>query len=105
MELRHALWAIGLAAAVLAPSLGCGMQPPRAPDAQVRFLLDPPDSRVYVEDRFLGAGRVLRQRARTFRPGLRHFTIVAPGHFPHDVELDLPSGRTTIRLTLRPIPE
>ena len=83
---------------------GCGMRPPVRERARVRFLLDPPQSRVYVEDRFLGAGRVLRRRPREFPPGPRHFTITADGYFPHDVEVDLPSGTTTIRLSLRPIP-
>lgn len=77
----------------------------RAPEpARVRFLIEPENARVYTEDRFVGAARVLARRPEAFRPGLRHFTITADGHFPHDVEVDLPSGLTTIRLRLRPVP-
>lgn len=83
---------------------GCGGAPRARQPAEVRFLLDPPQARVYVEDRFVGAGRLLARRPRSFPPGLRHFTITADGYFPHDVEVDLPSGLTTIRLSLRPVP-
>ena len=31
-------------------------------------------------------------------------TIQAEDHFPHDMELDLPAGETTITVELRPIP-
>jgi hypothetical protein len=83
---------------------GCGGAPRARQPAEVRFLLDPPQARVYVEDRFVGAGRLLARRPRSFPPGVRHFTITADGYFPHDVEVDLPSGLTTIRLSLRPVP-
>lgn len=77
----------------------------RAPEpARVRFIVEPETARVYNEDRFVGAARVLARRPEAFRPGVRHFTITADGYFPHDVELDLPSGLTTVRLRLRPIP-
>lgn len=83
---------------------GCGArQAPREP-AEVRFILDPPTARVYAEDQFVGAGRVLARRNERFRPGMRHFTVTADGYFPHDLEVDLPSGLTTIRLRLRPVP-
>jgi hypothetical protein len=83
---------------------GCATIPIRPDPAEVRFALQPQTARVYTEDRFIGAGRVLAQRARSFRPGVRRFTITADGYFPHDVEVDLPSGVTTIRLRLRRIP-
>ncbi|MGE0789302.1 MAG: hypothetical protein AB7S26_26750 [Sandaracinaceae bacterium] len=83
---------------------GCAGARPPPERAQVRFLLDPPTARVYVEDRFVGAARVLARRPRSFAPGPRQFTITAEGYFPHDVEVDLPSGLTTIRLRLRPVP-
>jgi hypothetical protein len=31
-------------------------------------------------------------------------TIRAEDHFPHDVEIDLPAGETTVTVELRPIP-
>ena len=83
---------------------GCGGAPQARQPAEVRFILDPPQARVYVEDRFVGAGRLLARRPRSFPPGVRHFTITADGYFPHDVEVNLPSGLTTIRLSLRQVP-
>lgn len=83
---------------------GCGAPAVRTTPAQVRFLLEPVTARVYVEDRFIGAGRVLRRRPASFAPGRRHFSITADGYFPHDLEVDLPSGTTTMRVSLRPVP-
>ncbi len=84
---------------------GCGAaQAPRPAPARVRFIVEPATARVYADDRFLGAARVLVRRPPTFNPGPRHFTITADGYFPHDVEIDLPSGETTVRLSLRPVP-
>jgi hypothetical protein len=31
-------------------------------------------------------------------------TITADDHFPHDMELDLPPGTTTLTIELRPVP-
>ena len=31
-------------------------------------------------------------------------TVQAEDHFPHDMELDLPPGETTLTIELRPIP-
>lgn len=100
--LRVSRWCL-LASALLAfPA--CGARQPARQQAEVRFLIEPTEARVYVEDRFVGAAVVLRRRAERFPAGMRHFTVTAPGHFPHDVEVDLPPGTTTIRLRLRPIP-
>lgn len=94
-------WALG--AALLAVA-GCGGAPRPVETARVRFLIEPDTARVYADDRFVGAGRVLARRPASFRPGPRHFTITADGYFPHDVEVDLPEGLTTVRLRLRPVP-
>jgi hypothetical protein len=84
---------------------GCGAAQVRQTEpAQVRFIVEPPTARVYADDRFVGAARVLARRPPTFAPGLRHFTVTADGYFPHDVEIELPSGTTTVRLRLRPVP-
>jgi hypothetical protein len=31
-------------------------------------------------------------------------TVQADDHFPHDMELDLPPGLTTLEVELRPVP-
>lgn len=90
--------------ALITSAAGCGASAPVRERARVRFVVEPATARVYVEDRFIGAGRVLARRPPDFPPGPRHFTITAEGYFPHDVELDLPSGTTTVRLRLRPVP-
>ncbi len=95
---------LGLGLAVALGAVGCGGQAPVREQARVRFILEPANARVYIEDRFVGAGQVLRRRPESFPPGPRHFTVTAQGYFPHDVEVDLPSGLTTIRLSLRPVP-
>jgi hypothetical protein len=92
--------AIGLAFVV-----GCGAsQSPTAARAEVRFELEPDTARVYTEDRFVGSARVLARRPAEFRTGPRQLTITADGFFPHDLEVDLPAGTTTIRVSLRPRP-
>lgn len=95
---------LGSVVALTLALVGCGGAQRGPEPARVRFLIEPETARVYVEDRFVGAARVLARRPEAFRPGPRHFTITADGHFPHDVEVDLPSGLTTIRLRLRPVP-
>ncbi|MBX3275916.1 MAG: hypothetical protein KF729_37010 [Sandaracinaceae bacterium] len=96
---RRALLALSL----LALS-ACGGAPRAREQARVQFSVEPATARVYVDDRFVGAAVVLARRPPRFAPGRRHFTVTADGYFPHDVEVDLPSGTTTIRLRLRPIP-
>ena len=96
--------ALGLCASLFAMP-GCGAAlPTAAARAQVRFELTPDTARVYTEDRFVGTGRVLSGRSADFRTGPRQLTITADGYFPHDLEVDLPEGTTTIRVSLRPVP-
>ena len=84
---------------------GCGgAQHAAAAHAQVRFEITPDTARVYTEDRFVGSARVLAERPADFRTGPRQLTITADGYFPHDLQLDLPEGTTTVRVSLRPVP-
>lgn len=84
---------------------GCGgSAPSTAPSAEVRFVIEPDTARVYTDGHFVGAARVLAARAESFRAGPRQFTITADGYFPHDLEVDLAPGATTIEISLRPIP-
>lgn len=98
--------ALVLAAAILLTWVsGCGAsQSPTAARAEVRFELEPDTARVYTDDRFVGSARVLAERPAQFRAGPRQLTITADGYFPHDLEVDLPAGTTTIRVSLRPVP-
>ena len=82
----------------------CAGAPRPVESAQVRFVLEPSSARVYTDERFLGAARVVAVRPVELRTGPRRFTIVADGYFPHDLETDLAPGLTTIRVSLRPVP-
>jgi hypothetical protein len=94
----------GSAALALCVVSACAGAPRPVGNAQVRFVLEPDTARVYTDERFLGAARVIAVRPIELRAGPRRFTITADGYFPHDLEVDLPPGLTTIRVSLRPVP-
>lgn len=104
---RRALAAAGL---VLALGAGCSVESTfrredEAPtQAGLRVIAVPETATVYVGDRFAGTAAVLAERPEPLRPGVHFVTVRAPGHFPHDLRLDLPPGVTTVRITLRPVP-
>jgi len=82
----------------------CSGPPVRKTPARLRVVAEPRTAAVYVDDRFVSSARVLAVRPLVLEPGVRHVTVQAPGYFPHDLELDLASGETTIRIALRAIP-
>lgn len=84
--------------------VACAGAPQPAQTAEVRLMIEPATARVYTDERFVGGARVLATRAVSFRAGPRRLTITADGFFPHDLDLDLPPGTTTVRVSLRPIP-
>ena len=86
-------------------ALACAGAPAPAQTAEVRLLIEPTTARVYTDERFVGGARVLATRAVSFRAGPRRLTITADGYFPHDLDLDLAPGTTTVRVALRPIPQ
>lgn len=105
VAVKQALGVVALGCA-LGFVIGCGGGRPAAgARAQVRFELSPDTARVYTEDRFIGSARVLAHRPAEFRTGPRQLTITAEGYFPHDLEVDLPEGTTTIRVSLRARPQ
>ena len=72
--------------------------------ARLRVVAEPETTTVYVDDRYVGSARVLATKPKPLAPGIKLITFKAPGYFPHDVRLDLPSGVTTVRMKLRPVP-
>ena len=83
----------------------CGAaQHPRERPAQLRVLAVPETAIVQVDERFVGAARVLRKQPAALSPGKHRITIEAPNYFPHDIELDLPVGVTSLEIKLRPVP-
>jgi hypothetical protein len=68
------------------------------------MITEPEIARVTVDERFAGIGQVLAARAVALSPGRHRVTVEATGYFPHDLEVDLPAGITTVEVHLRPIP-
>jgi hypothetical protein len=80
------------------------VQLPRAKPAELRTLVEPPTAWVQIDERFAGSARVLAMRPAAVKPGKHRITIEAPGYFPHDAEVELAPGVTTVNLKLRPVP-
>jgi hypothetical protein len=74
-------------------------------DAQLRVEAEPPSAVVIVNERFVGAAKVLAKRPVALTQGHKRISIEAVGYFPHDMELDLPAGLTSINAKLRPVPK
>ncbi len=91
-------------AAVLVLAACGGAQHPREKPAQLRVLAVPATATVQVDERFVGAARVLAKQPATVSPGKHRVTVEAPNYFPHDIELDLPAGVTSLEIKLRPVP-
>jgi hypothetical protein len=99
--LRTFVLALPLALSIV----GCGAaQRPELPRAQLRTVVEPPEAAVQVDERFVGAARVLDKRPARLPEGKHRVTIEAPGYFPHDLEVALPAGVTTLEVKLRAIP-
>ena len=82
----------------------CGAQQAPGTPARLRVLAEPENARVDIDERYAGSARRFAVRPKEVRPGRHRITVTAPGHFPHDLLLELPPGETTIRISLRPIP-
>lgn len=79
-------------------------QHPDEKTAGLRTVVEPPNALVQVDEFFVGAGRVLDKRPAKLLPGKHRVSVEAPGYFPHDLEVDLAPGVTTIELKLRKMP-
>ncbi len=100
----RALRTFALALAISLAFACGGTQKPRTRPAQLRTIVSPPTAAVHVDERFVGAARVLEKRPAALAPGKRRVTIEAPGYFPHDLEVELAPGVTTVEVKLRSIP-
>ena len=85
--------------------LGCAKQGTVAPEpARLKVVATPPNASVYIDGHYFGRALVLAQEPKALAPGVHLMTVTAEDHFPHDMELDLPPGVTTLEVALRPIP-
>jgi len=95
----------GLSVVLLAALCACaGTHKPKGRPAELRAVVEPPTAIVQVDEKFVGSARVLEKRPAQLTPGKHRVTVEAPGFFPHDVQLELAPGVTTLQLKLRAIP-
>ena len=86
-------------------ALACANKNTVAPEpARLRVITTPPNASVYIDDHYFGRATVLSKEPKALAPGAHLMTVQAEDHFPHDIELQLPRGITTITLDLQPIP-
>jgi len=94
---------VGLVLVLIA--LGCAKQGTIATEpARLKVVAKPADASVYVDGHYFGRATVLSEEPKALVPGMHLMTVQAADHFPHDMEIDLPPGVTTIAIELRPIP-
>ncbi len=95
----------GTALVVVLFGLGCAKQGTIAPEpARLQVIASPADASVYIDGHYFGRASVLSQEPKALVPGAHLMTVQADDHFPHDMELDLPPGLTSLTIELRPVP-
>ena len=72
--------------------------------AYLKVVAEPNNTTVYSNDRFLGSAHLLEKTPKALPTGVKYLTFKAPGYFPHDLQIKLPVGETTVKVKLRPIP-
>jgi hypothetical protein len=82
----------------------CQTVPQEARMAYLKVVAEPKQTTVYSNDRFLGSAHLLAKQPKALPPGTKYLTFKAPGYFPHDLQIKLPKGETTVKVKLRPIP-
>ena len=83
---------------------GCQTVPAEARLAYLKVVAEPNTTTVYSNDRFLGSAHLLEKQPKALPTGVKYLTFKAPGYFPHDLQIKLPAGETTVKVKLRPIP-
>ena len=90
---------------IVLTAFGCAKQGAVVPEpARLKVVSTPPDASVYIDGHYFGRATGLSQEPKALQPGAHLMTIVADDHFPHDMELNLPPGTTTLTIELRPVP-
>jgi hypothetical protein len=80
-----------------------GQQPPPR-SASLSVAAEPATTTVYVDGQYFGSAHTLAKQGKPIAIGKRLVTFMAPGYFPHDVELDFKPGETTLHMKLLPVP-
>jgi hypothetical protein len=76
----------------------------RREPARLQVIATPSTASVYVDGHYFGRARILAAEPKVLVPGMHLMTVTADDFFPHDMELDLEPGTTTVEIELRPIP-
>jgi hypothetical protein len=91
----------GLAAGCWARSTAVEAQPLGG----VVLLCEPRDASLFVDDKYLGSVRGLRDRPLNLPVGTHRIEISKPGYFPHYAEVQVAQGvRERLEVTLRKEP-
>ena len=86
-------------------SVGCAKKDTvRQEPARLEVIVTPSHASVYLDGHYFGRARVLAAEPKALLPGMHLMTVTAEDYFPHDMELNLPPGTTTVEIKLRPIP-
>jgi PEGA domain len=99
----------GLLSAALALAFGlaadgCMTVPHAQRMGYLKVVAEPATTTVYINDRFIGSAHLLQKQPKALPPGVKYLTFKAPGYFPHDLRVSLPTGETTVQIKLRPVP-
>jgi hypothetical protein len=95
---------IALLTALTLAAVGCMTVPPQARMAYLKVVAEPENTTVYESDRFVGSAHLLQKQPKAMKSGTKYLTFKAPGYFPHDLRMQLPSGESTVKIKLRAIP-
>jgi hypothetical protein len=85
-------------------TVGCAGRTVAPEPARLKVIAAPPSASVYIDGHYFGRARVLEEEPKALAPGPHLMTVQAEDYFPHDMELDLPKGITTVEIQLRPVP-
>ena len=94
-----------LGALLIAIGVGCATVSPKPSVATLYVHLQPAKATIYINEKYMGTGRVLHRKPAMLVPGRYLLTASSPGYFPEDREVELPDGVTTLQIELRPIPQ
>ena len=101
---RMGVKAVALLFVVSLPACVTVESPLRPEPARLKVVAEPPTASVYIDGHYFGRARVLAEAPKELPIGLHLMTIQADDHFPHDMEIELTPGTTTVEVKLRPVP-
>ena len=78
-------------------AVGCAKKDTvRDEPARLKVVATPANASVYLDGHYFGRAKVLAREPKALLPGMHLMTVTADDYFPHDMELNLPPGTTTV---------